>query len=155
MYHPFNSGLVPPSLFPNLMLYFSAGPLSYSNFCEKSPSQNGQRSWRETLILGLHQFLAPTCFHQTCTPTVHSAESLCLFLYAVWMVKLALISCILITPSYLQRLWSDISLLETTHSKMSSVPEFWTSRRGKAEGMVISHVEWFHEFAKGHRGIMC
>lgn len=154
MYHPFNSGLVALS-FPDLMLYFSTGPVSYSNFCEKSPSQNGQRSWRETLILGLHQFLTPTCFYPACIPTVHIAESLCLFLWAVGIIKSVLISCILTTPSYLQRLWSDISLLETVHSKMSSVPNFWTSRRGKGERMVISHVEWFQKFAKGHRGIIC
>lgn len=104
MYHSFNSGLVPLSLLPDLMLYFSRGPVPYSNFCEKSPSQNGQRCWRETLILGLHQFLAPTCFYQACIPTLHSAESLCLFLCAVGMVKLALISYILTKPSYIQRL---------------------------------------------------
>lgn len=38
---------------------------------------------------------------------------------------------------------------------MNPVPNFWTSWRGERGGMVISQVERFYKFAKGHTRIMC
>lgn len=110
------------------MLYFSTGPQSCSNFCEKSPSQNGQSSWGETLVWELHQCLVPSCFDQACRYPLCTLQKVSIFyLCIVWTVKLALISYIL----NLERLWPDTSLLETVHSKMKPVPNFGTSRRGK------------------------